>query len=96
VSWDFIKVRGLGFYPFVFCPHYHFEKRETNFQKLIERDGGIGLAFDNKTAIEIVDDTFRIIKSDTAAKAYLVYKKDGKVTGIELQMEDYKPLSTLD
>jgi len=30
-SWNFIKVRGLGFYKFIFCPHYHFEKKRKRF-----------------------------------------------------------------
>lgn len=95
VSWDFIKVTGLGWFPFIFCPHYHFEKREENFQKLIKRDGGIGLAMDNKTAIEIVDDKFRILKSADNAKAYKITrdKKDLRIE--ELICEDFKPLSKI-
>jgi len=95
VSWNFIKVKGLGWYSFIFCPHYHFEKREKDFEKMINRDGGIGLAFDNKTAIEIVDEKYRILKSDENAKAYRLFKKNEKVIREELTEEDFKPLSEL-
>ena len=95
IIWNFIKAKGLGCFNFIFCPHYHFENREKNFSKLIERDGGIGLAFDNKTALEIVDDKFRILKSNPKAKAYKVFKKNGKVKIEELINEDFKPLTGL-
>ncbi len=95
VSWNFIKVRGLGWFNFTFCPHYHFEKREKDFETMINRDNGIGLAFDNKTAIEIIDDKFRILKSNKKAKAYRLFKKNGKVITEELKTEDFKPLSIL-
>lgn len=94
-TWNLIKVKGLGLYNFIFCPHYHFEKRENDFQSLIKRDGGIGLAFDNKTAIEIVDDNFRILKSNKNAKAYQITKKNDEIEIKELTNEDFKSLSTL-
>ncbi len=94
-TWNFIKVKGLGLYSFIFCPHYHFEKREKDFQSLIKRDGGIGLAFDNKTAIEIADDNFRILKSNKNAKVYKITRKNNQIVIKELKNEDFKSLSTL-
>lgn len=95
VSWNFIKVRGLGWYHFTFCPHYHFEKREKDFQKMIERDGGIGLAMDNKTAIEIIDNKYRILKSDDNAKAYRLFRKNEIVIRDELITKEFRLLSEL-
>jgi dipeptidase E len=95
VSWDFIKVKGLGFYPFVFCPHYHFEKREKDFETMIKRDRVIGLAFDNKTALEIVDDRFRILKSNPSAKAYKIFYENEEVQLKELTNQDFQPLTSL-
>lgn len=93
VSWPFINVKGLGLLNFTFCPHYHYEKREKDFARLIMRDGGIGLAVDNRAAIEIVDDKFRILKINPRGKAYLVRKVKGKIETKELKNEDFKLLS---
>ncbi len=95
IPWPFIKVKGLGLFPFVFCPHYHFEKREKDFARLIMRDGGIGLGVDNRAAIEIVDDKFRILKINSRGKAYLVKKIKGKIVEKELKNEDFELLSNL-
>jgi len=94
-EWNFIKVKALGWFNFIFCPHYHFEKREKGFATMIRKNGGIGLAFDNKTAIEIINDKFRILKSDDNAKAYRILKKNGKVVTEELIAENLKPLTQL-
>lgn len=95
VSWPFIKVTGLGLFPFIFCPHYHQEKREEDFARLIMRDRGIGLGVDNRAAIEIVDDKFRILKINSRGKAYLVKKVKGKIETKELMNESYELLSNL-
>lgn len=95
VSWPFIKVKGLGLFPFTFCPHYHFEKREKDFERLILRDGGIGLAVDNRAAIEIVDDKFRIIKSNSKGKVYRLQKNGKSVDIEELVNEDFLSISYL-
>ncbi len=94
-SWPFIKVTGLGLYSFIFCPHYHQEKREKDFARLIMRDRGIGLAVDNRVAIEIVDDKFRILKINSRGKAYLVRKVKRKIETKELINENFESLSIL-
>ncbi len=94
-SWPFIKVKGLGLFNFIFCPHYHFEKREKDFSRLISRDGGIGLAVDNRAAIEIVDNVFRILKINSRGKAYLVRKIKGKIIKKELSNDNFEPISNL-
>ncbi len=39
----------------------------------------IAIAIDNCAAIEVIDDTYRIISSKPGAKAYKVYQKNGQV-----------------
>lgn len=94
-SWPFIRVRGLGLFNFIFCPHYHFEKREKDFHQLIMRDGGIGLSVDNRAAIEIVDNDFKILKVNSRGKAYLIRKFKGKIVEKELENSEFEPLSSL-
>lgn len=95
-EWDYIRVSGLGLINITFCPHYHVEKRETSFTQMIARKGGIGIACDNNAALEIVGDKYRILTSQSTAKAYKFYKhKGGSVISELQQLTEYTPLSKL-
>ncbi len=96
VEWDYIRVSGLGFINAVYCPHYHFEKREDAFSKMIDKRGGIGIACDNNAALEIVGNRYRVITSTPDAKAYKLFKRDGCPMVSELPQEtEYTPLDNL-
>lgn len=76
---DLIKVGGLNLIPALFCPHYDFEKdRKPDLKRLMRKTSGVAIAVDNCCAIEIVDDTYRVISSKPTANAYKVYWKRGK------------------
>ncbi len=95
-KWDYIRVRGLGFINAVYCPHYHFEKREASFSQMIAKRGGIGIACDNNAAIEIVGEHYRILTSALDGKAYKLFKRSGNVHIVELpQSSEYTPLADL-
>ena len=95
-EWDYIRVSGLGFINAVYCPHYHFEKREASFSQMIAKRGGIGIACDNNAAIEIVGNHYRILTSAPDAKAYKLFKRKGRAVISELSQEsDYIPLANL-
>ena len=83
-EWDYMRVSGLGFINAMYCPHYHFEKREASFSEMIARRGGIGIACDNNAAIEIVGDHYRILTSTPNAKAYKLFKRKGRAVIAEL------------
>jgi len=95
-SWGFVRVRGLGLLPGTFCPHYHKESRERSFQELIARKGGAGFACDNNTAIEFVNNRWRVFRSRRSGKAYRVVKG---AEGIEVQRlpadHEWRPLDAL-
>ena len=96
VAWDYIRVSGLGFINAVYCPHYHHERREDSFSKMIAKRGGIGIACDNNAAIEIVGDHYRVLTSTPNAKAYKLFKRKGRAIVTELpQDSEYIPLSDL-
>jgi len=40
---------------------------------MMKKEKGIALAFDNCSAIEVIDNTYRIITSKPTANAYKVY-----------------------
>ena len=96
VEWDYIRVSGLGFINAVYCPHYHSEKREDAFSQMIAKRGGIGIACDNNAAIKIVGDHYRVLTSAPNAKAYKLFKRNGRVVITELlQNSEYTPLADL-
>jgi dipeptidase E len=76
-SWQFIKVRGLGLIDATFCPHYHAEKREGSVSRMVARDGGVVVACDNCTAIEVVDGRWRVYRSRRMGKAYRIVREHG-------------------
>jgi len=92
-----IKVRGLGFKKFLFCPHYDFEKqREPELKKIMEKTTGIAIAVENCCAIEIIDNNYRIISSKKTAKAYKIYWKNKKYFKEEIQKKkDFTPIKEL-
>ena len=94
VKWDYIRVSGLEFINAVYCPHYHYEKREDAFSKMIEKRGGIGIACDNNAAIEIVGSRYRVITSTPDAKAYKLFKQNGRAI-VSPQESEHTPLDEL-
>ena len=95
-EWDYIRVSGLGFINAVYCPHYHSEKREDAFSKMIEKRGGIGIACDDNAAIEIVGNHYRVLSSTPNAKAYKLFKRNGRAIVSELPRgSEYTPLDNL-
>ena len=96
VAWDYIRVSGLGFINAVYCPHYHHEAREDSFAEMIAKRGGIGIACDNNAAIEIVGDRYRVLTSAPNAKAYKLFKRNGRAIVRELSQDsEYIPLDDL-
>jgi dipeptidase E len=68
------KLHRLDFIKFLFCPHYDFEKqRESELKKMMKKISGIAIAVENCCAIEIIDNSYRIISSKKTAKVYKIY-----------------------
>jgi dipeptidase E len=92
-----IKLRGLGFVPLMICPHYDSEKdRRPSLRRMIKKGGGIFVALENCTALEIVDGRYRVLSSSKNAKVYRVYKKNGVVVEEEIpKTAEYRGLEEL-
>ena len=92
-----IRVRGLNFVNALFCPHYNVEEsRRSDLRKMMFRTSGVGIAVDNCCALEIVDDKYRVIKSNNNSNAYKVYYKNGKFyQEIIDPSKEFKPLKDL-
>ena len=79
------------------CPHYDVEKsRRPSLRKMIREHGGISIALENCSALEVVDDRYRIISSSKNASAYKLYRQNNKVVEEELPKDKmFRPLEEL-
>jgi len=73
------RIRGLNYIDALACPHYNAERiRRPALKSMMKITEGVGLAFDNCCAIEVIGDKYRILSSKKNANAYKVYWKNGK------------------
>ena len=79
------------------CPHYDVEKsRRPSLKRMIQENGGLSIALENCSALEVVDDQYRIITSSKNAHAYRLYRHNGKVVEEELPNDKkFRPLEEL-
>jgi dipeptidase E len=84
-AWNYIRVRGLGLVDVLYCPHIDAENRLSSFQQFVGKHRVVGLGCDDCCALEIVDDTWRVIASRVGAKAYHVSVRGGQVVTDILQ-----------
>lgn len=74
-----IRVKGLNMIPALHCPHYDVEKgREKSLKEMMKKNSGAALAMDNCSAIEIIGNEHRILKTKKTANAYKIYWNKGK------------------
>ena len=92
-----IRVRGLGFINALHCPHYDIEKdREKELKIMMKKTAGVSIALDNCAAIEIVNDSYRILSSKATANAYRVFwKKNKYFKEVITKSTAFKPLAIL-
>ena len=70
-----IDLKCLGFVKGLFTPHADEEDREESVKELLKGKDIIGFLLSNCTALEIVDEEFRIISSDASAHSIKPYAK---------------------
>jgi dipeptidase E len=92
-----IKVTGLGFIDAVHCPHYDSEPfRQRGLKRILKSTSKVAIALDNCSALEVVDDKYRIIASKPTAKARKIYWKHGEYIIQEIAVDDkFRPLQEL-
>ena len=96
-----IGVECLGFVDGLFVPHCDEKDRLDNVKELLKSSEQIGLSMSNCTALEIVDDEYRLITSDASyhnieAFGLKSYWKDGEYIEEYIDTSfDFKPLKDL-
>jgi dipeptidase E len=94
--WEYIRVTGLGLLRGTLCPHYHHEDRREDFQVMIARKGGYGIALDDRCALRIEDGSWRVIAAGRGARAYAVTRHRGEVYEREIpRRRPWSPLAEL-
>jgi len=92
----FITVSGLGFVDALHCPHYDTEKeRQRDLKARMKKNSKVAIALENCTAIEIVDDQYKIIASKPNVNAYKIYWYKNKFYKIKLENNKFLPIKTL-
>lgn len=91
-STKMIKVKGLNVINALHCPHYDSQERKRQLKPMMKKTKGVAIAVTNCAAIDIKDDTYRIIKSKPSAKVYKIYWKKGTYVREELTNKEFKPL----
>ena len=90
----------MGLVDALVCPHFDGEsagvKRGEAFRQNVRKHSDVGLALDDNCAIEVVDDTYRVITSQRGAGAYKLVNRRGELS-IEriVQREEYEPIAAL-
>ena len=96
-----IGVECLGFVDGLFVPHCDEKDRLNNVKELLKSSGQIGLSMSNCTALEIIDDEYRLITSDASyhnieAFGLKSYWKNGEYIEEYIDTSlDFKPLKDL-
>lgn len=96
-DWSYIKVKGLGLYNLLLCPHFDEEAdRKLSLKHALKGSRDIAIALENCTALEIIDDSYRIISSKDNKRGYKAYWiKDKYVVEALEPNEQFTPLSHL-
>lgn len=92
-----IEVDGLGFIDAVHCPHYDQEPhRQSEVKQRMSNSTKVAICLDDCTAIQIVGDEYRVIKTKPNAQAHKAYWKHGEYIVEEIAVSDTpKSLSSL-
>lgn len=93
---ELIKIRGLNIIKALCCPHFDDVERQAHVKALVSKTPGVAVALDNCCAIEIVENRFRIITSNSQASAYKLYWRRGQYhREVIPQIKVFQPLDRL-
>lgn len=97
-SAQLIRVTGLGFVNALLCPHFNDESfRQADLKRMMKTVPKIvSIALQRCCAIEIVDDQYRIIRSNSFAKSFKTYWKKGNYVVEEIPVKkEFQDLNKL-
>lgn len=77
---DYRKVDCLEFLDFIICPHYNLEGYSEKMEVMVKEFKSTGIALDNDCALEVIDNSYRIISTIDSANAYKICLKEGSLS----------------
>ncbi len=99
-DWKYMMVEGLGLIPAMTCPHYDgqtlWKPRAAHFAEMMRGEKGVAIALENEAALQIVDDTWRVLASKPGKAAHRVYYDRGTIFDVVLDPSDeFRPMAEL-
>jgi dipeptidase E len=92
----YIRVRGLDLVDLLVCPHYRSElKRRKDLFTKLKHSRTIAVGIENCSAIQVQGDRFRIITSNSKAKAWKMYWQNNRIVETAIPSGVWQPLKTL-
>lgn len=93
-SWDYIAVRGLGLVDVVLAPHCNADARRRNaLHRIAHNRHRIGVGLDDFTALEILDDHYRVLSCADHVAAHRI-DQAGREHPLKAH-DDLRPLTEL-
>ncbi|WP_026672958.1 Type 1 glutamine amidotransferase-like domain-containing protein [Alkalihalobacterium bogoriense] len=92
--WDNQQPIGLGLIPAIHCPHYN-ERGHEQFDKMLNQETIPGVGIENNCAIVIKDNLYKVVKTDSDSKAYLLHNRNGMFNKTELTASEFVPIKDL-
>lgn len=84
-----IKVAGLGFINALHCPHYNTEiHRQKDLKRMMKKNSLVAIALEESCAIQIQNETYKILTSKKDAKAYKIYWKNNRYFKEEIEQKN--------
>ena len=99
-DWNYVRVAGMGLIKGLACPHYDSDTkgvpRRADFHGMMLKHSDPGIAIDNRCALAVLDDTYRVISATETAGAYRLTKDRGSVIEEPIaQSENWEPIENL-
>lgn len=79
-SKPFIRVKGLGIFPFLICPHFDTEKgRKNSFFSMVKKYGGKAFALDEYSGIFFDGKKLNSLSFKSKSYAHFIYFENGSI-----------------
>lgn len=91
-KYNYELIKGFDLINAIVCVHYDekSEEKKKQFFEVIKNNNMIGIALDNGTALKIIDNKFKVIKSIENANAYIIKFANGEIEIKKIEEEkDY-------
>ena len=95
-DWQYVRVKGMGLIDALGCPHYDGENRADDFQRMVRKHADVGIAIDDRCALEVVDGAYRVVTARADAGVHRIAKRRGGLSIRRIERTTaYRPIAEL-